>query len=170
MGKRLPKRELLAEIDKERRKLLDLLDSIPRKQFNLPGLNSAGWSIKDVLTHLLDWEVRVVGWCQMGKTEEIPELPGDGFKWNQLKELNGLIQKRHAKKSIKRVLEELELAHQETIETIGGFSDQELTTLNQFAWTGNSWTVSDYLRSNTASHYKWATAKIRKYLRSQTQT
>ena len=60
MGKRLPKNELLAEIREERSRLLELVNSIPKRKLTKPGINSAQWSIKDVLTHLLDWEIRVV--------------------------------------------------------------------------------------------------------------
>lgn len=164
MGKRLPKKELLAEILDERTQLMELIERIPKRQFNLPGLNRAQWSIKDVLTHLFDWESRVVGWCEIGKRGQIPEMPGDGFKWNQLPQLNAQIQRKHHRKSIKRILEELDEIHIETQKLIESLNDRQLTTLNCLPWTGKSWTVSDYLRSNTASHYKWARNKIRKWL------
>jgi hypothetical protein len=164
MGKRLRKKELLAEIATERTRLMELVESISKRQFNLPGINSADWSIKDVLTHLLDWETRVVNWCEVGQRGEVLDMPGDGFKWNQLKDLNALIQKRHSRKSIKRVLEEFDAAHEKTQALIRGLNDKQLTTIGYFDWTGKSWTLSDYLRGNTASHYKWARTKIRKWL------
>lgn len=169
MGKRLLKKELLAEIKLEREQLVELIKTVKRNQFNVPGINTAQWSIKDVLTHLADWEVRTVGWCVSGKSGEKPEVPGDGFKWNQTKELNALIQKRHARKSIKKVLEEFEQAHQATLKLIDALSDRELTTIGHFDWTGKSWTVSDYLLGNTANHYRWARKKIHKWL-SQLET
>ena len=49
--------------------------------------------------------------------------------------------------------------------TIAHCSDEELTTLNYYAWTGNSWTLSDYFRASTAAHFHWATKKIKKWLR-----
>lgn len=164
MGKRLPKKELLAEIRDERSQLMELLDSIPARKFTIPGINSAEWSIKDVLTHLLDWELRVVDWCQRGKQGEVPETPGEGFKWNQLPELNAKIQKKHRRKSVKRVFSELDVVHEQTLALINSLNNQQLTTIGFFPWTGKSWTVSDYLRGNTASHYRWARNKIRKWL------
>lgn len=164
MGKRLPKKELLAEIHDERAQLMELVDSIPKRKFTIPGINSAQWSIKDVLTHLLDWELRVVGWCELGKQGEIPETPGDGFKWNQLPELNAKIQKKHGRKSVKRVLSELDEAHRQTLDLIQSLNNKQLTTIGFYPWTGKSWTVSDYLRGNTASHYRWARNRIRKWL------
>lgn len=164
MGKRLPKQELLAEIQVERSRLMDLIDSIPKRKFNLPGINLAQWSIKDVLTHLVAWESRVVGWCQSGMEGRTPEIPGDGFSWGQLKQLNAQIQKNHQRQSIKRVLEEMETVHIQTLEMIELLTNRQLTGMNVFTWTGNRWTTSDYLRANTASHYRWARLKIRRWL------
>ena len=165
MGKRLPKKELLAEIRSERAQLMDLLDSTPRRKLTVAGINSAGWSIKDVLTHLLDWEIRTVDWYVLGATGKTPQMPGDGFKWNQLPALNDKIYRKHQRKSVKKVLEEFDAAHQATLKLIESLNDKQLTTIGHFNWTGKSWTVSDYLRGNTASHYKWARTKIRKWLK-----
>ncbi|MEM9942526.1 MAG: ClbS/DfsB family four-helix bundle protein [Planctomycetota bacterium] len=166
MGKNLSKSDLLAEIAHERRLLKELISQVPRNLFNRQGINSAGWSIKDVLTHLNDWELRVVRWCEVGISGEVPDMPEKGYKWNQIRELNAAIQKKHARKSIKKVLQEFDEVHEESIRLVNGFTDQQLTTLNYYEWTGKSWTVSDYIRSNTASHYRWARNKIRKWLKA----
>ena len=170
MGKRLAKKELLAEILSQRQQLMELLDSIPRKQLTVTGINKAGWSIKDVLTHLVDWEIRTVNWCEIGATGETPEMPGYGFKWNQLRELNEKIYRKHRRKSVKKVLEEFDAAHDSTLRLIAKLNNKQLTTIGFFEWTGKSWTVSDYLRGNTASHYKWARTKIRKWIKTLNST
>lgn len=164
MGKRLPKKVLLAEIKQERTKLLALLETIPPRKMTKRGINSAQWSIKDVLTHLVDWERRTVGWCETGKRGETPEVPGDGFKWSQTRLLNASIQKKHHRKSVKRVLAEFDSVHEETLKLIQSLNNRQLTEIGFFEWTGRSWTVSDYLRGSTASHYRWAHTKIRKWL------
>lgn len=164
MGKRLSKKELLAEINDERSRLMELVDTIAPQTITKPGINQARWSIKDVMTHLLDWERRVVHWCELGKQGKTPETPGEGFNWSQLPELNAQIQRKHRRKSVKRVLAEFEQAHEETLALIRTLNNRQLTTVGYYSWTGKSWTVSDYLRGNTASHYRWARNKIRKWL------
>ena len=124
-------------------------------------MNCADWRFKDVLTHLLDWEMRTCDCCLAGLDGETPDVPGDGFKWNQTKQLNGLIQERHSRKSIRKILEEFDQTHERTLARL---SQKELTSLNHIDWPGNSWTVSDYLLANTANHYRWARNKIRKWL------
>jgi hypothetical protein len=164
MGKRLPKTKLLLELHHERTRLMELIESIPKRHFNRPGINSAGWSIKDVLTHLVDWEGRVYGWCRTGLAGETPSVPDPQFTWNQTKQLNAAIQKKHQRKSIVRVLAELDEAHEKTLALISELTPRQLTQIGVFDWTGKSWSVSDYLRGSTASHYRWARTKIRKWL------
>jgi hypothetical protein len=46
------------------------------------------WSVKDVLAHLYEWEQMVLRWLAAGKRGETPEVPAEGYKWNQLPALN----------------------------------------------------------------------------------
>jgi hypothetical protein len=167
MGKRLNKTDLLAEISTERTKLEHLLESLSDRQLTQRGRNESDWAIKDVLTHLIDWESRGNGWYESGKRGEEVAVPAKGFGWNETKKLNEQIFKRHRRKSLTTVRSEFVVVHRATIQLIKRLSDAELTELNYYAWTGKSWTLSDYFRANTASHYKWATKKIRKWLRAQ---
>ena len=107
---------------------------------------------------------------RIGATGETPEMPGYGFKWNQLRELNEKIYRKHRRKSVKKVLEEFDAAHDSTLRLIAKLNNKQLTTIGFFEWTGKSWTVSDYLRGNTASHYKWARTKIRKWIKTLNAT
>lgn len=166
MGKRLNKSVLLAEIAGERSKLLQLLNTIPDRRMTKRGINSMDWSIKDVLAHLYDWEARTNSWFEAGINGEAPEVPGDGFKWNQTRQLNAFIYRKHRGRSLAAVTADFELVHDQTLNNLGQATGRQLTTLSFFQWTGNSWTVSDYFRANTASHYKWARLKIVKWLRS----
>ena len=105
--------------------------------------------------------MRTCDWCLAGLDGDMPEVPGDGFKWNQTKQLNALIQKRHARKSIRKVFRGIRQTHERTLARL---SQAELNSLNRFDWTGNNWTVSDSLLAHTANHYRWARNKIRKWL------
>lgn len=167
MGKRLPKKELLLEIAEERSRLIALVDSLRPRQFTSGELNDAGWTVKDVLTHLVDWEARTIDWYDAGCRGEVPTLPDNDFTWREIRALNDKIYRKHRRKSVKTVLSEFHQVHRRTLAAIGQMSNKELTTLGQYAWTGTSWTLSDYLRASTASHYRWATKKIRKWLREQ---
>ena len=167
MGKRLNKKTLLEEIHFERAKLEAVIASLSPRQISKRGRNDADWSIKDVLTHLFDWEDRLIDWYEQGKTDSQPSLPGEGYKWSDIRKLNEQIRRKHQRKSVATVLERFAEVHDRTLQAIDGMNDGELTTIGHYPWTGKSWTLSDYLRANTASHYKWATVKIRKWLNAE---
>jgi len=57
--------------------------------------------------------------------------------------------------------------HDKMLEIIARVPDRDFATLGRFTWTGPSWTLSDYIRANTASHYRWACKHIRRWLRAQ---
>ncbi len=93
--------------------------------------------MKDVLTHLPDWK-----------------------SWNQLPAQSEQIYRRHRRKSVATVMQEFEATHERTLAAIQQMTNEELTTLEFYS-------LSDYLRANTASHYRWAEKKIRRWLRDQ---
>lgn len=166
MAKRLCKTDLLNEMAKERGELIPLLISLPLRRATKRGMNSLNWSCKDVVTHLFDWEGRTNDWYEAGLAGEQPAVPGDGFKWNQTRQLNEVIYKRHRRMSWQNALQQLKTVHERTQGNLKTATDEELTTINFYNWTGKSWTVSDYFRANTASHYKWARTRIAKWLKS----
>ncbi len=166
MGKRLTKKALLAELMDEWDRLMESLDEASDRQLTRRGRNDADWSIKDVLTHLFDWENRGVDWWEAGRRSEEVELPAPGFNWGEIRALNDAILRRHRRKSLSTVRAELLAAHQRSLKAIAKTDDEELTTIGYATWTGKSWTLSDYFRANTASHYRWARKKIRRWLKA----
>jgi hypothetical protein len=51
-----------------------------------------------------------------------------------------------------------------------GMSNESMwVAVGRFAWTGPTWTLSDYIRANSATHYRWVCKHIRKWLRAQTK-
>lgn len=168
MAKRLNKRDLQEEVLSERARLLEVLASLSVAQIARRGRNEANWAIKDVLTHIIDWEIRTLMWYRDGKAGRQVHLPAEGFKWSDIRALNESIRKKHSRKSVPSVLKELHASREATLAAIRDMKNSELTTLKYFNWTGNSWTLSDYLRANTASHDKWARTKIRRWLRDDT--
>ena len=58
--------ELLEEIGVERTLLDETLDLIPRSIMTKPGVTRGGWSVKDVLAHLVEWQNLCLGWYSAG--------------------------------------------------------------------------------------------------------
>jgi hypothetical protein len=167
MGKRLPKQALLAEIERERAALDDALALISPRQMTRPGVTKGGWSIKDVLAHLVEWQRMNLEWYAAGVRGEKPAMPAPGYTLRELPRLNHMIYRKHHRRSLRAVLGDYRAYHARILSLIDSLSDPDLVTLGRYSWTGPSWTLSDYLRASTAAHYLWARTRIRRWTRTQ---
>lgn len=167
MGKRLRKQDLLVEIDRERTALDATLALVPARQMTRSGVTHGGWSVKDVLAHLVEWQRMNLDWYAAGLRGERPAIPAPGFTLRDLPRLNMMIYRKHHRRSLIAVLHDYGAYHDKTVALIEGLSDADLVTLGRFSWTGPSWTLSDYLRASMAAHYLWARTRIRRWLRAQ---
>jgi hypothetical protein len=155
----------LAAIDKERGALEAFLESLTPEQMVEPGVVGE-WSVKDVLTHLIEWEQMALGWYRTGLREEIPEMPAPGYKWNETPALNQMIYEKHRDRALDDVLAQFEASHQEILGVIQALSNEDLFTAGRYAWTKKN-TMGTYFISATSSHYLWARKEIRKGFRAK---
>jgi hypothetical protein len=167
MGKRLRKVDLLAEIGRERAALDELLGLLSPRQMTKAGVTRGGWSVKDILAHLVEWQKMNLGWYAAGIRGEKPAMPAPGFTLRELPRLNQMIYRKHHRRSLGAVLREYRSYHARVVSLIEALPDADLVTLGRFSWTGPSWTLSDYLRASTAAHYLWARTRIRRWYRAQ---
>ena len=167
MGRRLPKRELLSELQRERRALDDTLALLSARQMAKAGVTRGGWSVKDILAHLVEWQQMNLDWYAAGLRGEEPAMPAPGFTLRELPRLNEMIYRKHHRRSLDAVMRDYRSYHERVVALIDALSDDDLVTLGRFSWTGPSWTLSDYLRASTAAHYLWARTRIRRWWRAQ---
>jgi hypothetical protein len=167
MGRRLRQSELLAEIQLERTMLEETLSPIPTRLMTRAGVTRGGWSIKDVLAHLVEWQRMNLDWYAAGLRGEKPAMPAPGFTLREIPRLNKMIYQKHHRRSLEAVLEDYRSYHERIVTLITRLSDTDLITLGRFSWTGPSWTLSDYLRAGTAAHYLWARTRIRRWWKKQ---
>jgi hypothetical protein len=167
MGRRLSKKDLLEEIQRERTALDDTLAPLTPRQMTRAGVTRGGWSVKDVLAHLVEWQLMNLHWHAAGLRGERPAMPAPGFTLRELPRLNGMIYRKHHRRSLQAVLRDYSSYHERIVALIEGLPDADLVELERFSWTGPSWTLSDYLRASTAAHYLWARTRIRRWSRAQ---
>lgn len=167
MGKRLRKRALLDEIARERTALDAALSVLSPRQMRQPGVTRGGWSVKDVLAHLVAWQQLNLDWYEAGLRGEKPAIPAPGYTLRELPRFNRMLYRRHRRRSLRAVVADYLSYHQRVVDLIKSLSDPDLVTIGRFSWTGASWTLSDYLRASTAAHYLWARTRIRRWLRAQ---
>jgi hypothetical protein len=167
MGKRLRKSELLKAIYLERTALDDTLAILSTRQMTQPGVTRGGWSVKDILAHLAEWQQMNLKWYEAGLCGEKPQLPAPGMSWREIPRLNETIYRKHHHRSLQAVLHDYRSNHDHIVALIKTLSDSDLVTLGRYSWTGPSWALSDYFRANTAAHYTWARTRIRRWWRAQ---
>ncbi|QQS45146.1 MAG: ClbS/DfsB family four-helix bundle protein [Acidobacteriota bacterium] len=93
MGRRLKKKELLEEIRIERTALNNTLATLSRRQMTQPGVTQGGWSVKDILAHLVEWQQMNLLWYEAGLRGEKPHIPAEGMTMRELPKLNQIIYK-----------------------------------------------------------------------------
>jgi len=152
------KQALYDNIETERRKLNDELDKLTEAQMELPGACDK-LSVKDILSHLVDWERRCLGWYRAGLRGEVPRTPDDKYNWRQLAALNNEIYIKYKDLSLDEVRERYRDSFEEMMAVIDGLSEEELFSSNYYEWTGKG-LLRDYFDANTASHYRWASKLI----------
>lgn len=165
MGRRLRKKELLREIMLEREALDDTLALLPKRQMTQAGVTRGGWSVKDILAHLVEWQQMNLDWYEAGLRGEKPAIPAPGMTMRELPRLNELIYRKHHRRSLQKVWHDYKQNHKRIVALIESLTDEDLVTLGRYSWTGPSWTLSDYLRASTAAHYLWARTRIRRWWR-----
>ena len=170
MGKRLRKQELLSEIRVERTALDDALTPLTPRHMTMAGVTRGGWSVKDVLGHLVEWQRMNLNWYAAGLRGQKPAMPAPGYTLRELPRLNEMIYRKHHRRSLQAVLRDYRTYHERVVALIEALPDADLVTLGRFSWTGPSWTLSDYLRASTAAHYLWARTRIRRWWRRQERT
>jgi hypothetical protein len=169
VGKRLPKKLLLAEIHHERALLDQTLILVPDRMRTRAGVTRGGWSVKDILGHLIEWQQMNLDWFEAGVRGEKPAMPASGYTLREIPRLNQAIYRKHHRRPLIEVLKDYETYHTRIISLIQSLSDEDLVTLGRFFWTGPSWTLSDYLRASTAAHYLWARTRIRRWWKRQSR-
>ena len=167
MGRRLNQKELLDEIQRERKLLDETLDAVPNRMMTKAGVTLGGWSVKDILAHVVEWQVMNLSWYAAGIRGEKPAMPAPGFTLRDLPRLNQMIYRKHHHRPLQAVLNDYQSYHERIVSLVSSLSDADLTTLGRFTWTGPSWTLSDYLRASTAAHYLWARTRIRRWWKKQ---
>jgi hypothetical protein len=169
MGKRLSKQQLLAEIEEQRTALDRCLALVPQRLMTRAGVTRGGWSVKDILGHLVQWQQMNLDWYAAGKRGEKPAMPAPGYTLRELPRLNQMIYRKHHRRPLRTVLEDYRSYHTRVLTLIETLTDDDLVTLGRFSWTGPSWTLSDYLRASTSAHYLWARTRINRWLRAQSR-
>ena len=155
------KAEYLDDTEAEWTRLWQGVESIAasRLEIVVPTKGPTAWSPRDVVAHLYEWQMLVLGWLKTGR-DGAPDLPATGYNWRQTRELNAEFFAKHLKTPFPSIRRRLKLSHGRIEKFVTKLSNSEFIESGHFVWTGKS-AVASYIAPNTVSHYRWAQKKIR---------
>ena len=157
------KEQLLEQIEDEHDRFLQLLASVPNSRRRESGVWGDGWSVQDLVAHLMEWHLMFLRWYREGCEGGAPVLPAPGYKWNQTPELNRAIWRKHRGTASARIMQEFDRSYREIRAVVIDLPPAALLAPGHFGWTGK-YPLTTYLAPNTSSHYRFATRILRRWL------
>ena len=123
-------------------------------------------NLRDVLVHLYEWHRLLVDWISANRSGERRSFLPAPYNWKTYPAMNVEFWKKHQNTLLSDAKAMLKESHQQVMELIATFSDNELFNKGIFDWTGTS-TLGSYSVSATSSHYDWAIKKIKVHIKTQ---
>jgi len=155
---------LIDDIRSEHDAFCALLKEIPESRYRESGVWGDGWNIVDLVAHLAEWQRMFLRWHREGLAGARPQIPAPGFKYREIPALNRAIQARYRASAFAEVQRDFEAGYREILELAEKLPPASLLESGKFAWTGKN-PLRTYLGANTASHYRFATKVLRRWLR-----
>ncbi len=161
------KKELINDIKKTYSKLKKDLEDIPLKSTKTKELEGhakhTNMSVCNLVSYLIGWGELVLKWDRKMKNNKQIDFPETGYKWNELGKLANKFYLDYEHLPYLELLEKLDKVFLEILEIIENDSNKELY---QTAWYGK-WTKGKMIQFNTASPYKNARTRIRRWKKSK---
>ena len=153
---------LLVEAEKRRSELSAMLGGMGREQLLWPG--AYGWSAKDHVAHLAEWERLLFFWYDAGARGENPPVPAPGYTWATIDALNKEIYDRHRDDQLEHVLADWQATSRQLIALAQGISEADLYTTGRYAGTGRG-TLASFVYECGPNHYRWSMVEMKRGLK-----
>ena len=166
MTDQMTKTKLYKQIYTEREALEATLARLDSAGMTAPTLES-GWSVKDILAHIVDWEQRMLGWIDESLDGDGPDLSSD---WSDeiLNALNQEIYESNKDRTLEDVLEEFQLSYLQSWKAVERLTGEDLFEPDRFRWREGRpmWYI---VEANMSAHYKEHNEMIEKWIEQRRQ-
>ena len=117
----------------------------------------------DIIAYQIGWGDLLLGWEHQELEGSVPEMPAQGYRWNQLKELALSFYAQSADKSLSELRSEFNSTYRSLFEWINSTEDRILFDKGHRAWAGEKWPLIKWIQVNTIAPYRSARTKIRRW-------
>lgn len=152
------KQTLLNEIERAHQDMTRWLAALSDDEKTAPILNE-GWSIKDSLAHLIDWEKMTLDWLARSLQGEQVKRFVEGFQYDTeaereavMEKLNTHLYEQNKNRSLQEVMQDFRATHRAIFDFVAQMNDDDIFDPNRFAWRNGS-PAFDMLAGNTYEHY-----------------
>lgn len=171
MGRPTTKADLITAANDNFVKLNEMINAMTETERNTPfdfsadsKKKEAHWgrdkNVRDMLIHLYEWHQLVLNWIrtnQQGKETAFLPKP---YNWKTIGAMNKVFWEKHQNTSLEDATEMYTKSHQDVMELVNTFTNEELFSKDRYKWVGGS-TLGSYFISSTSSHYDWAMKKLK---------
>lgn len=151
------KAELLGQIREAHWRMERFLATLSEAQLTAAALDE-GWSVKDSLAHLVDWEKMMLGWVD-SSLRGIPPVrfaPGfvesEGDRVATMLRLNEHLYQQQKGRPPREVLADFRAAHDQVVNALGRPSEADIFDPARFPWRKGS-PLLDVIGGNTYEHF-----------------
>jgi hypothetical protein len=152
------KQELLREIERAHQDMMRFLAALSDDEKTAPILNE-GWSVKDSLAHLIDWEKMSLDWLARSLRGEEVKRFVQGFQYETeaereavMEKLNTHLFEQNKNRALDDVLQDFRATHRAIFNFVAQMDENDIFDPNRFAWRNGS-PAFDMLAGNTFEHY-----------------
>lgn len=160
------KSELLDAAATEFARLNTRIDALPPAtrdaEFAIDGRDR---NVRDVVAHLAEWHTMLLRWLAESRTGGTPAVPGEGYTWQTLNQLNAEIREKWSAVPLAQAMRANEEGHQALLEAVSALPEDDLFTVGRYPWTGPE-PLADFANETMGHHYIWAMGRLDEMLRT----
>lgn len=154
------KNELIEKIAQSREDFLELLDPFSEEEMLAPSLPN-GWSIKDVLVHLMLWEAELIKLLFQAHQGRVPQTALISNEPDET--VNARWYAAHKDRDLEQALKDFDLIRDQTIRRVEVFSDTDLNNPHRFRWLDGK-PLWQWVLSSTVEHEEEHVPDLRKLI------
>ena len=160
------KQDLIQRIREERDRLRTLFGNLAEKDMLIP-VEEGGWSVKDLIAHIVIWEKRMVEWLDVVERGKVPQQLPPGMTWDDLDRWNEQTFEENRERELTEVLADFTHFAKEVVRAVEAIPEELLMPADSLTWRSGS-PLWEMVAANTFWHYPEHRMTIKHWIEART--